>query len=43
LGGSTTRPTPPAADVEAHVASLDRRGLISERDVAELREAGYDV
>lgn len=39
----STRPAPSAEDVEAHIAWLDREGLVSGRDLAALAAAGYRV
>lgn len=39
----STRPAPPVEDVEAHIDWLYREGLVSERDLAVLRTAGYRV
>lgn len=39
----STRPAPSVEDVEDHIAWLDREGLVTERDLAVLRAAGYRV
>ena len=40
---ASTRPTPSAEDIEAHIRWLDREGLISAVDLVALRAAGYRV
>ena len=40
---ASTRPAPSAEDVQAHVAWLDREGLVTKADLARLAAAGYGL